>query len=625
MSDTPARGTTRVSAHPPLRALPAHPRLDFERKQAKALLRALRDADTAALDRARAVGEAATGATWALSDAQRIVAREYGFASWPKLVRWFEALVRQGARGARHDIAPRSRYLELVDDFLRAHAEQSAWTAQALTGYAPRFYGARTAAAFAVTPTRAEAELVIARMHGFESWAMLMAEAQDARRREVNQWTRTPLQLAWEAMEAGDLARLDALTGQHPDLLRDDRRAAQRGEHLMRSALFVERTRGRDAMRPVMQWLEARGFDRQRTLDLQLATMFGQHDLEAHLAQGANPNAVLPNGIPVLEHALLGMWSREAIDRLAAHVTPRTALWISAGLGDLTGMARLLDARGRPLPAARVIRPHIDAVFPGGALAPHPDPTDEELLAEAVMIATMNDRHESVEWLASRGVPMNVSYWGMSPLGFAVGNPRPRTVRALLAHGASPDAVAMQGQTAREIARWVWLDSSPRSGATREVAVLLGWDPEALLAERAAAHPVPALNQRVLAALDRARHDAATVGAAAVEPEHLLMALLSGSLANVVLHRGGLDRERFLAAFGARLDAPETLLGGELPLHARTEAVLAAVQAAGRADARTEVHLHAVLRGLLGDAGVAQLLRDYGTDLDAISTAIRHA
>jgi len=53
--------------------------------------------------------------------------------------------------------------------------------------------------------------------------------------------------------------------------------------------------------------------------------------------------------------------------------------------------------------------------------------------------------------------------------------------------------------------------------------------------------------------------------------------------------------------------------------------VLAAVQAAGRADARTEVHLHAVLRGLLGDAGVAQLLRDYGTDLDAISTAIRHA
>ncbi len=74
----------------PTPRLPARPSLEQLRKQAKELLRAHRSGDTAAVERVRAVipriiaaGEAAT-----LADAQFVIAREAGFASWAELARY---------------------------------------------------------------------------------------------------------------------------------------------------------------------------------------------------------------------------------------------------------------------------------------------------------------------------------------------------------------------------------------------------------------------------------------------------------------------------------------------------------------------------------------------------------
>lgn len=61
-------------------ALPAHPDLDQLRRQAKDLLRAAKSGDAAAATQISAVAERLT-----LSAAQLVVARWYGFASWPKL------------------------------------------------------------------------------------------------------------------------------------------------------------------------------------------------------------------------------------------------------------------------------------------------------------------------------------------------------------------------------------------------------------------------------------------------------------------------------------------------------------------------------------------------------------
>src|SRR5262247_1181877 len=76
------------------RAIPPRPSLEFDRKQAKALLDAARAGDSAALARFHAhhprfrAGEAPDAA---LHDAQLVVAREYGFASWPRWKQFVEA------------------------------------------------------------------------------------------------------------------------------------------------------------------------------------------------------------------------------------------------------------------------------------------------------------------------------------------------------------------------------------------------------------------------------------------------------------------------------------------------------------------------------------------------------
>src|SRR5262249_49808984 len=61
-------------------SLPTHPDLDQLRRQAKELVVAAQAGDTAAIARIRAVSDELT-----LAAAQLALAREYGFASWPRL------------------------------------------------------------------------------------------------------------------------------------------------------------------------------------------------------------------------------------------------------------------------------------------------------------------------------------------------------------------------------------------------------------------------------------------------------------------------------------------------------------------------------------------------------------
>jgi ankyrin repeat protein len=71
-----------------MNTLPDRPDLDYEKKQAKALLKAYRDGEAAAIARMRAQLHRLTSGDASpptLADAQLVVARERGFESWPKL------------------------------------------------------------------------------------------------------------------------------------------------------------------------------------------------------------------------------------------------------------------------------------------------------------------------------------------------------------------------------------------------------------------------------------------------------------------------------------------------------------------------------------------------------------
>jgi len=89
-------------------SIPLRPSLEFDRQQAKALLDALRRGDSAAARRFREhhprFGPGGTERGAALHDAQLVIAREYGFASWPRWKQFVEA----------HGLDARGRAAELV-------------------------------------------------------------------------------------------------------------------------------------------------------------------------------------------------------------------------------------------------------------------------------------------------------------------------------------------------------------------------------------------------------------------------------------------------------------------------------------------------------------------------------
>src|SRR5580698_4629701 len=75
---------TTGSSHP-YRRLPRQPNLDQLRKQAKNLLDEYRAGGPAATAQVQRFERHPDPATFALHDAQRVLARSYGYESWPKL------------------------------------------------------------------------------------------------------------------------------------------------------------------------------------------------------------------------------------------------------------------------------------------------------------------------------------------------------------------------------------------------------------------------------------------------------------------------------------------------------------------------------------------------------------
>lgn len=91
----------------PVRALPAQPHLDQLRRQAKELLASFRAGDEAAVREVTHHYRDADVATFALHDAQLVLARAYGFPSWPKLKAFVDgATIRRLVDAVKaHDLA----------------------------------------------------------------------------------------------------------------------------------------------------------------------------------------------------------------------------------------------------------------------------------------------------------------------------------------------------------------------------------------------------------------------------------------------------------------------------------------------------------------------------------------
>jgi len=102
--------------------LPEHPSLEQLRKQAKDLLKKYRSGEPAAIAEVNQFERNPESGAFALSDAQRVIARAYGFASWPKLkafvdgvniVRFAEAVKNGDVAQVRSMLASRPELVSL--------------------------------------------------------------------------------------------------------------------------------------------------------------------------------------------------------------------------------------------------------------------------------------------------------------------------------------------------------------------------------------------------------------------------------------------------------------------------------------------------------------------------------
>ncbi|MDQ6611659.1 MAG: hypothetical protein M3Y64_04440 [Gemmatimonadota bacterium] len=293
---------------PVVRRLPSRPNLEFDRKEAKSLLRQLRAGDSDAFARARAQHvsvaaprsisstsnspDAGTSASTRvpLAHAQLVIAREYGFTSWPRLVHYMRDAERLSystnsvhAADFQHDDVRRT---------LEGHRNRRLMTGRMLAAYVPQFYGMHAEAVFDFPITEDDARLAVARKNGYPSWEMLLERAAESARPRDRAWHVQALQRAGKAMESADLPSLQRVVVEHPEVLRPTAIMAAKGATLLNIFIHWERTNGREAMRPILEWLATQGQDLQRELNVRLCGRMhlSVDDVRNLLERGADPN-----------------------------------------------------------------------------------------------------------------------------------------------------------------------------------------------------------------------------------------------------------------------------------------------------------------------------------------------
>lgn len=436
-------------SHPHKFDLPASPSLEQNRKRAKNLLKAVRAGDSEAVARFRSGHPRLGGASSEvirkdarLADAQWIIAREYGFASWTRLKAHVEAL--GGKKELRHPFETdlqyyRDRAAGMLSVF--GTGEQNAIRLVRL--FHPDFASASEADVRAASLTQADAELILAREHGFETFDAFAGHVGAIRERRISE----PFAQAFAAIKADDLARLRELLARYPKLANA---AGTNGNRLIMLAMsfgrhaMVEDLLAADADPQLPNnkgWTalhQAAYADPARDPALALAT------LESLLKAGASPfaEAYGDGGTPL---AVALFWGHRMLaERLAKPVVAPLNLRVAAGLGRLDLMAKLFDG-GKLRPEAgwhrEFHRPH--SGFPPWR------PRDDagEILAEALTYAARSGRIDAMVFLIARGADIDAEPYNGTALHWAVAQRQVEAATWLIDHGAGINRQAAFGGT----------------------------------------------------------------------------------------------------------------------------------------------------------------------------------
>ena len=594
------------------------PSLELERKHAKALLKQIRAGDTDALGRVQLAHPVSlrdrSPNELQLADAQHVIARERGFASWPRLVAYFDEL-------ERHRNAPRYNssdhaldHLEsMARSVIRSHQRGDPVVAREIAHYVPRLYGRPTSEIRTTPITEDEARTVVARRHRRGTWQEMVERADASRAKyERMRWEGqdTAVGRARTAVRDHDVRALAAVLDEHPELLTPPVIDREWRQTLAFMAVGFEAEQQSADARRVTDFLASRGVDIQRELN---ARLLGWPEdrrrpdrVHWYLDRGADPSWLPPNGITVLEHALVRYEDAACVDLIAARVKPRRALWIAAGLGDVAGVRSFIAGKGRLTPEARLERLDLMAI---GSSPPWPPPSEEaddlEIMWEAFRIAGFNQRWAAMDALLDAGLPVDHAPVVWPLIMEAVGNRHIAIAEYLVSRGANLDREWPGYGSPRALARsMVENTHDPYDETIRRMLAICnaGTVEEILAARDVNRQSPPPADSRTLRAMQLAADDAARQGQPSVTTANMLVGLLrvtGGVFAESV--RGlGADMPKLRAMLGARLLADaDPLTGQDLPADADAEAAVRAAAAEADARRRNSVDCHHLLWGIV--------------------------
>ena len=197
--------------------VPSHPNLEQYKKQAKDFVKARKSGDPETLRRIRQshprLGKLSDaelqGSKLVLADAQLIIAREHGFASWLRFAKHVDSLNRETSSASLWESAKKAVITGDVSALERLLRENAEWFSQRQP---PAYVPSGPSPHYAGT----DARTIIAREHDFESFEEFARHLEALNRKSslVSQF-----ESAVEAVISGDLATLEQLLRLNPELI----------------------------------------------------------------------------------------------------------------------------------------------------------------------------------------------------------------------------------------------------------------------------------------------------------------------------------------------------------------------------------------------------------------------
>lgn len=423
--------------------------LDQQKKQARELLRALREGSGDALARLRSrhlrwadTDEIGIRQNIALHDAQFVIALEQGFTGWTKLKAYAKSFPRP--RHTRLFVADVGWITQRVHGLLQTRRSAGPAALEQIRVWHPRFEGFSDEEILRAPFNEADARLVYAREHGFETWDELVLRV-NVLASASNPEEGEPFLAAFRALEDGDTTRLASLLKRHRNLTRQ---RGTNGNSLLNLAVSLAPKAKFDSALILNELLSA-GADVNDANDrgwtpLHQAAYGNQGEIAATLIEAGadlDPEAHGSGGTPLVCALFWG--HREVAEILGRHSVAPGNLRVAAGLGHPDLLGKCLGEAGAladdAFAARGFYRPH--SGFPDW----NPFSESQEVLDEALVWACKTGRTEILPRLKQAGARPDADPYRGTPLIWAAVCNRLETAEWLVNHGATVNLKATFG------------------------------------------------------------------------------------------------------------------------------------------------------------------------------------